>query len=161
MTLIESLWPLFVQQQQAQSTQLHVGHLYQHKPLCCAMLPLRQYLSLILEAGCRWAVADAKLVIEWRSIAQAELLELQFEVNAELLPQLLQWQQRADDWLALPATEKNARAGNQDDDLLWLPWSCQFWASLMNAHFSLHIQRSAALVTAAKPVCQLQLLFHR
>lgn len=160
-TLIESLWPLFVQQQQAQSTQLHVGHLYQHKPLCCAMLPLRQYLSLILEAGCRWAVADAKLVIEWRSLPQEELLELQFEVNAELLPQLLQWQQRADDWLALPATEKNARAGNQDDDLLWLPWSCQFWASLMNAHFSLHIQRSAASATAAKPVCQLQLRFHR
>jgi PAS domain-containing protein len=161
MTLIESLWPLFVQQQQAQSTQLHVGHLYQHKPLCCAMLPLRQYLSLILEAGCRWAVADAKLVIEWRSIAQAELLELQFEVNAELLPQLLQWQQRADDWLALPATEKNARAGDQDDDLLWLPWSCQFWASLMNAHFSLHIQGSAASDTAARPLCQLQLRFHR
>ncbi len=161
MTLLKSLWPLFVQQQQAQSSQLQFGHLLQHKPRCCAVLPLRQYLSLILEAGCRWAVAEAKLVIEWRSLPQAELLELQFEVKPELLPQLLQWQQRADDWLALPVTEINVRVDAQDDDLLWLPWSCQFWASLINAHFSLSIQNSAALVTTAKPQCQLQLRFNR
>jgi CHASE1-domain containing sensor protein len=158
--LVQALWPLFVVEGRAQQTQLQLGYTLTHRAFCCHRMAIRQYVSLLFDAGLTFGVSERPFLLQRLPIPDSEVLSFDFEVEAEFLPQLRLWQLQAEDCMSASLAVAATLKQTPEDKLAILMGSFQLWAALMDGHFSLELIKNSPVASHALPsttLCQLQL----